>query len=346
MRRIGKGGGWLAAGLVWATTLSAQPAPEDAVARLVRELEAGAHPGIDAFLLHVGGETRGRYVSSKVPPGGLDLRSATKSITALLVGIALDRGELPGLETPVHSLLPEYGKQLGDDPRKAKITLRDLLTMRSGLDCDDWNPKSKGHEDKMYKKDDWLAFWASRPMKATPGTLFSYCTGNVIALGRILRDTTGESVDRYAEKLLFGPLGISGAKWEYWNRGRDVDSGGHLRLHPDELAKLGELVLERGQFRGQRVVSEAWIERLTHEHTAIPNQGQRYGFLWWLDAASGPRLPGARLWMASGNGGTFLVVMPELRAVVVFVGSRYNQPDALEPLAWLGQRILPTLKAH
>jgi CubicO group peptidase (beta-lactamase class C family) len=311
--------------------------------QLATELNENHHPGITAFLLTVNGERLASYNHASLVRHPPDLRSATKSITALLVGIALERGYIPSIQSRVADLLPEYRGILEQDPRKAAITVEDLLTMRSGLDCDDWTPGSPGHEDTMYEQGDWLAFWAAVPARDPPGTRFSYCTGNVIALGAIVARVSGSAVDQFAESALFGPLGITGARWETFNSGKGVDSGGHLRLQPAELEKIGELVLAEGLWGDLQIVSARWITAMTTAHTPIPERKQRYGYLWWVDETSQPDLPKTRLLIAWGNGGNFLVVMPEVRAVATFAGTRFNQPDALEPLIWLRDRVLPTL---
>jgi CubicO group peptidase (beta-lactamase class C family) len=215
--------------------------------------------------------------------------------------------------------------------------------MRSGLDCDDWNPKSPGFEDAMYETRDWLAFWAKVPLVARPGERFAYCTGNAIALGRILAVASGLPVDSYAETHLFAPLGIASARWERWNRDREIDSGGHLRLAPRDLLTLGRLVLGRGELAGRRVVSANWIDAMTTVASAVPDRPQSYGYLWWLDRTKDPKLPATRLQFAWGNGGNFLIVLPELEAVAVFTGTRFNSPAALEPMFWLRDRLLAAL---
>jgi CubicO group peptidase (beta-lactamase class C family) len=282
--------------------------------------------------------------SPGLDPRGGDIRSATKSVTALLVGIAIDRGMIASVDMPIIDLLPDYAERLRSDPRKAQIRVRDLLTMRSGLDCDDWRKDSPGHEDKMYRKRDWLAFWADIPMRDAPGGRFSYCTGNVIALGRIVEHVSGQTFSAFASKMLFSPLGVDSAQWATWDRSKRTDSGGHLRLTPQDLGKIGQLLLDRGRIGERQIVSEAWLDAMTTEHAQVPGQSQSYGYLWWLDRTVGPHLPQTRLWMAWGNGGNFLIVMPELDAVVVFAGTRYNRPDALEPLIWLRDRLMPALQ--
>jgi len=312
----------------------------EAAKQLAMEIQRGDHPGVLSFHLVQDGSlvAVGVGVAGRTAP---DLRSATKSITALLVGIALERGNIPSLESRVVDLLPAYRELLQKDPRKAAITVEDLLTMRSGLDCDDWQPDSPGHEDTMYDERDWLAFWARLPAREQPGRRFSYCTGNAIALGAIVSLGSGMRLDDFAAQHLFKPLGIESAQWASWNRGKQVDSGGHLRLAPGDFARIGELVLASGLWQGRQIVSKEWITRMTATHTEIPDRKQRYGYLWWIDETSQPNLPRTRLLMAMGNGGNLLIVMPEISVVAAFTGKRFNKPDALEPLVWLRDRILP-----
>jgi CubicO group peptidase (beta-lactamase class C family) len=309
-------------------------------AELAEEIRAGAHAGIEAFVLMRDGQVTQQVAPASFTRKPPDIRSATKSITALLVGIAIDRGEIPSLDARVVDLLPEYAEPLSADPLKARMTVRDLLTMRSGLDCDDWNPDSPGHEDRMYRRRDWLRFWASTPQLRAPGEQFSYCTGNVIALGRILAHAAGKPLSDYAEQHLFAPLGIRSARWATWNRGADTDSGGHLRIHPADFAKIGQLLLDGGRHRDVQLVSRAWIDAMTTAHTDIPDRPQQYGYLWWIDRIRSPGLPKGRIWMAWGNGGNYLVLMPEQHAIAVFSGTRFNRPEAMEPLVWVRDRIL------
>lgn len=329
--------------LLFLAALFAAPAHADPMTALAREIATNEHPRIDGMVVMRDGQLLVEGYGESLPSGGRDIRSATKSITALLVGIAIDRGHIPSVETPVLELLPELAQAFADDPRKQRMRLQDLLTMRSGLDCDDWTRGSPGHEDKMYRKRDWLGFWAKQQMRDEPGTRFSYCTGNVVALGRILANATGEPVPEFAARGLFAPLGIGNATWETWNRGRDTDTGGHLALHPRDLARIGQMVIQRGEYDGQRVVSAAWIEAMTTEHTTVPGRPQRYGYLWWLDRARGPKLGDQPVWMAWGNGGNYLFLFPGLETSVAFAGSRYNTPEGSEPMQWMGTRILPVL---
>lgn len=312
--------------------------------QIAGEIDSGVHPGFESFIMQVDGVVVGRAVDSTLAKRAPDLRSATKSITALLIGIAIDKGAIPSVQSKVMDLLPSRRGAFEKDPRKAAMTLEDLLTMRSGLDCNDWDEQSPGHEDKMYRERDWVAFWSGQRMRAAPGKEFSYCTGNVVALGEILEAAVGMSADAFALKYLFIPIEARRAEWRYYDGKRGVDTGGHLRLEPDDLLKIGELVLARGTYKATRIVSETWIDAMTRERISIPRLGQRYGYLWWLDHTKDPKLPQTKLWWAQGNGGTFLIVMPELNSVIAVTGTRFNQPDMLEPMFWLRDRLLPAMQ--
>lgn len=333
---------WVVGWMLFASASTlADPRP---IAELTRELERGDHSGIESFVLSTDGQVVARYIASRLATELPDLRSATKSITALLIGIAIDRGEIPSVRSRVADLLVSYRSVLARDPAKAAMTVEDLLTMRSGLACDDWNPRSPGHEDKMYRRRDWIDFWAAQPMQSTPGERFSYCTGNAVALGALLAEVTGIPADQYAAIHLFEPLGIKQAVWARWGQSRDVDTGGHLRLAPDDLLRVGELVLARGRFGERRVVSEEWIQAMTTPRADIPGRAQQYGYLWWLDRTKQAGLPATSLWWAQGNGGNFLIVLPDVNSVLVVTGTRFNRPESLEPMFWLRDRVLPAMQ--
>src|ERR1700730_16507136 len=156
-----------------------------------------------------------------------DTRSATKSVTGLLIGIAIDEHKLSGVDTKVLGLLPEHARRIQNpDPRKTAITVEDFLTMSSPLECDDWNDASRGNEERMYLVEDWAQFILDLPIRGrmrlgkqaeTPpyGRYFSYCTGGVFTLSEVLEKATGTRADRFAQEKLFGPLGIGDAQWVY-----------------------------------------------------------------------------------------------------------------------------------
>jgi len=203
-----------------------------------------------------------------------DTRSATKSITDILVGIAISDKKLSGVSTRVLGLLPERARKMQNrDPRKDKITVEDFLTMSSPLECDDWNDASRGNEDRMYLVEDWAQFILDLPVRGrmhlggqvSPppyGRNFSYCTGGVFTLSEVLEKATGARTDRYAQEKLFGPLGITDAVWVY-SPLNVPQTGGGLRLTGRDLLKIAELYRAGGEWRGKRIVDKSWVKAST-----------------------------------------------------------------------------------
>lgn len=271
-------------------------------------------------------------------PGRLDvphdLRSATKSLTGLLVLDAVHRGELR-LDDPVVAHLDLAPPP---DPRWRAVTVDHLLTMRSGLDCDDRDRRTPGWEDRMYRRRDWLAFWLAVPFARDPGTEAHYCTGNVVALGRVLEGATGRPFREVAAERLLAPLHVADAAWATYDRGERTDTGGHLRLRARDLAKVGQLVLDRGRWGGVQVLDPSVVDgALTHQTTL--DGGAGYGRLWWHGAAE---MAGARheVWFASGNGGQLVFVVPDLDLTATFTGGAFDRPEARIPFAFLGGYVL------
>ena len=267
-----------------------------------------------------------------------DLRSATKSITSLLVGIAIDRHALGGVGDSVTSwLAADYP---GAPVLSRGLVLEDLLTMRSGLACNDWDGGSPGNEEQMYKRQDWVAFWANLPQATTPGTVASYCTGNPVALGHVLANATHQPVPAFAQANLLGPLGITTALWNTYDGGAQTDTGGHMRMRPRDMIKIGQLALHRGQWNGVQLVSTAWMDASTRLHTqfdADPDDG--YGYLWWQGSVAwkGQSLD---MFYANGAGGQFIFVLPQLDLVAVFTGENYDNDYARDvPFAILQDYI-------
>ena len=262
-----------------------------------------------------------------------DTRSATKSITDVLVGIAIGEKKLSGVDARVLTLLPEHARKIQNpDPRKDKITVEDFLTMSSPLECDDWNDASRGNEERMYVIEDWAQFILDLPVRGrmhvgeqpeSPkyGRYFSYCTGGVFVLSEVLQKATGQRTDRYAQEKLFAPLGITDAQWGY-SPLNIPQTGGGLRLTSRELLKIAELYRAGGRWQGTRVVDEAWVKKSTQPHAQIDEETE-YGYLWWLKSfkSGGKSYPA---FFMSGNGGNKVAVFPGLDLAVVITSTNYN----------------------
>lgn len=252
------------------------------------------------------------------------LQSVTKSVTAIVIGIAIERGELPNPGVGVLGYLQDY--EIGHlDERKQRLTLEDLLTMRSGLAWDEWTypvGDARNSVTQLEESDDWIQFVLDLPMAHEPGEVFVYNSGASQLLSVIMKEATGLALDEYAEKHLFHPLGIDDYYWKK-TPGGWPDTEGGLYLKAEDLAKIGSLVLAEGVWEGEQIVPADWIAEMTSPKVADvapedPHWNDGYGYLWWLlgDQAQGA----AQVYGALGYGGQFLFVVPELDLVAVFTG--------------------------
>jgi CubicO group peptidase (beta-lactamase class C family) len=262
-----------------------------------------------------------------------DTRSATKSITDILIGVAIGEKKLSGVDARVLALLPDRAKKMQNpDPRKDKITIEDFLTMSSVLECDDWNDASRGNEERMYVVEDWAQFILDLPVRGRMhvgervepppyGRDFSYCTGGVFTLSEVLTKATGMRTDRYAQEKLFGPLGITDAVWVY-SPLNVPQTGGGLRVTSRDLLKIAEFYRADGTWEGKRIVPESWVKASTTPHARIDDDTE-YGYLWWLKTFKLGGKSYAAFFM-SGNGGNKVMVFPALDMSVVLTSTNFN----------------------
>jgi CubicO group peptidase (beta-lactamase class C family) len=250
-----------------------------------------------------------------------DVASVTKSITSLLVGLAIDKGFLADVRQPLSGAFPERRSVKVDD-RKNRITLEHLLCMNAGWDCG-FEPKEE-RLFEMRSSADWLQFMLDLPMVAEPGTRWAYCSGNCHVLSMLLTQATGTNALAFARRELFGPLGISDLAWPADRAGHN-HGWGDLQMRPRDMAKIGQLMLQRGRWGQQQILAEAWVTASTSPQVSRTSNNDQYGYLWWVKGAGYPGM-----FEAVGRGGQRITVWPARDLVVVFTGGGF-EPGELAP---------------
>ena len=250
-----------------------------------------------------------RYYNGAGASDDANLKSASKSILSILVGIALDQGYLRNVHDTIGQFFPQYLEET-DDPAKLKITIEDLLTMRSGLES-----TSSRNYGRWVQSSNWVRHALFRPMADQPGGRMIYSTGNSHLLSALLTESTAMSTLEFARRYLAGPLGIRIRPWMRDPQGIYF-GGNEMHLTPRAMLEIGELYLNRGRAGDQQVVSAAWIEESFKPRTQSRWSGNEYGYGWWIRT-----LAGYRIYYAWGYGGQFIFVVPDLEVVVVVTSS-------------------------
>lgn len=298
-------------------------------------IEAGDFAKITSVLVSRHGQLAfERYFGEANSSSVMDTRSATKTILGMLIGIAIDRGAIPRVDAPVMPYFADKQPVENPDPRKASITIEDLLTMSSCLECDDFNSFSRGNEERMYLIEDWVKFtldlpvkgfasFQTRPEESPYGRAFSYCTAGVTTLGAVLERAARMPVPDFADQYLFQPLGIVERQWQYLPLGTAMTGGG-LRLRSRDLAKLAQLYLNGGVWDGSQIIPKAWVDTSTAPKVSVDDE-TGYAYLWWL-RDFGPADRRSLAFLMQGNGGNKVAVFPQLDAVVVITSSNFGTP--------------------
>jgi CubicO group peptidase (beta-lactamase class C family) len=260
------------------------------------------------------------------------IHSCTKSIMSALIGIALEQGYIDSLNQPVFTFFPD---KIIPDPvgEKATITLEHLLMMASGLDCRDSYLYEWRGLNQMRASDDWVQYVLNLPLVAEPGTRFEYCNGGSYTLSAILQQATGMTTLEFAMQNLFKPLGINEVEWPASPEG--VNYGwGELHMKPLDMAKIGYLYLNEGQWGDQQIVPASWVQASTSPHIKAGTLSDEYGYQWWVDSVG--------YFLAIGYDGQFIFVLPEQDMVVVFTSAG----DFPIPETLLNDYILPAVKSE
>ena len=261
-------------------------------------------------------------------------RSATKTMATLLMGIAIREGHMTSEQEKIFKYLKHKLPAQNPDPRKEQITIEDLLTMSSILECNDWNSFSRGNEERMYIIEDWTSFLLDLPIRSYPfepkpaeqpyGRAFSYCSAGAAAVAEIVQVAVGERLDQFAKKHLFGPLEITDYELGYSPEGT-LNTAGGSQYRSRDLLKLGQLCLNEGKWNGQEIIPSDWLKKATTPMARI-QEDIDYGYLMWLREYGKDK--SYKTFYMSGNGGQKVLVIPALETSVVITTTNYNNRNA------------------
>jgi CubicO group peptidase (beta-lactamase class C family) len=269
------------------------------------------------------------------------IQSQTKSVVALLLGIAIDKGYIKSENEPVSAYFPQYFKK--EDNLKSSVTIRDLLTMSAGFEWEEMLPMNDPKNDNinMFRSNKWLNYAITRPMAKKPFTEFKYNSGLPLIVAGIIEKSTKMKLDEFAKKYLFEPLQIKEFNWQKDSTGF-CHAGGGLFLKPMDMMKIGILVIKNGKWEKQQIISENWIKKATGSYLQTSYDISTYGYFWWIREMKTGEVRTTRVITAEGAGGQKMYIFPEYQLIIAFTERNYNTPQ-VSPL-FIKESILPLLK--
>lgn len=274
-----------------------------------------------------------------------DTRSAMKAITALAVGAAIADKAISSEQAPAFRYFADLRPFQNDTPDKDAITIADLMSMSSALDCNDNDENSPGGEDRMHEQSNWTRWGVDLPTYsgfARDGQgmgAWRYCTINAVLTGQVVQRATHMPVDQYIARRLFAPLGIQRSEWPRSPAGEAMTGGG-VRLRSMDIAKIAAMMADGGRWQGAQILPSSWIDAMLTIRRAS-RADQNYGYFIFqgiYKTACGP----ISAWYMAGNGGSQVLILRERRAAVVVTRMNYNVPGTSRQTADLLERyVLP-----
>src|SRR5580658_5261549 len=327
------------------------------LAEMTKAIETGVYTGIHSVLISKNSKTiYAHYFNGFSADSMHDSRSSFKSITSLLLGIALDRGLIKDVSQPVYTFFPQDA-EFANNPRKREMTIKDLLEMRSGFDCDEWSDSGKVCEGNMMDSRDWVKFSLALPMKYEPGKVWSYTSCDPMIISGIISNVAHMSIMDFAASYLFKPMGITNYRWTIDPAGHGMTAGSFYIL-PTDMLKIGQLVLNGGQWDGRQIVSEKWIAASTAATIPIPDhwsfvkfsrsqiadpQQTYYGYYWYNEVIKTDTYA-ENVIFASGNGGQYIMIIRDMGLTVVFMQGNYESWKSKRAFDLVAKYIIPSFK--
>ncbi|MCC5941887.1 MAG: serine hydrolase [Balneolaceae bacterium] len=278
-----------------------------------------------------------QYYGSMNAARGNNIKSASKSVLSILIGIAIDQGYLESVDQTIEEFFPDYFSR-NPDPQKASITIEDLLTMRSGLAS-----TSRANYGRWVTSNNWIEYKLNRPLQGIPGQDRIYSTGNTHLLAVILTKASGMNTLQFANRYLFGPMDIRITGWDRDPQGYFL-GGNNMAMRPRDMIKIGRLMMDVGRYNGEQIVSSNWVLQSVEPVTGRISGVDNYGYLWFQRSAGGYHMV-----YAFGSGGQYIMMLPELDAIIS-ITTRTETAEATrnyrrDLFSTIDREIIPLLEA-
>jgi len=241
-----------------------------------------------------------------------NIQSMTKSYTSILTGIALKQGILDSVNQTFYSIYPEW---FSSNPEKKDLTLKQALTMTTGIDFNNSEDTRILYQTKASS----VEFVLSLPENYKPGVVFHYHDGAPHLVSAAIQKRYGKPFSEFADQHLFKPLGIGDWKWEAAHDGNTFGAFS-LYLKPRDVAKFGQLLIQNGNWNGQSIVDSAWIAEATKPLVNSSVLGTPYGYFFWI-------YPAYQGYAADGHGGQKIMVVPQKNLVIVYTAWGYTSGE-------------------
>ncbi len=293
---------------------------------------------VQSLIVEKNDEIIAEYYKGSIHSGRhTNIKSASKSVLSLLVGIAIDRGYLDGTDQTIADFFPDYFEK-NPDSKKESITIQDLLTMRTGLESTSFR-----NYGRWVLSSNWAEFALNQPMVNEPGREMVYSTGSSHLLSVILTRATGMSTLQFGNRYLFGPMNITIGGWDRDSQGFYM-GGNNMAMTPADLLKIGKLMMNKGNYNGEQLVSREWIQESLQVYGSSSFNPYDYGYMWWSKTVENHIV-----YFAWGNGGQYIMILPELGSVISITSSLNNSGSRRyqrQIFQYLGEEIIPFIKEN
>lgn len=298
-------------------------------------VNSGKYERITSILVAQNGQVLfEKYYNENTVDSKHNTRSATKTMATFLTGIAIDKGFVTSEKDNIFDYLQHTQPVKNPDKRKDNITIEDLLTMTSVLECDDSNWHSRGHEERMYFIEDWTQFLVDLPVRSYPfgpkpedapyGRVFAYASAKAAAVGDIIQHAIKSDLAEFAKRHLFEPLEIKDYILNYSPKGV-LNTAGGSEYRSRDFLKLIQMCINKGKWNGKQIMSSSWIQKATTPKVSAYDDTD-YGYFLWLKSFGKDKK--YKSYYMSGNGGNKVLACPELNVTVVITATNYNNRNA------------------